>query len=118
MTAIDSSAFAGGDGWRRIGEGYGDAYRHAQGDDLPKPLTDECGIYRYKLAEGKAIERTQEEVDADRAAKPSPEPTAGENVSLKAQSQALSERSDFLEDCVVEMRGNKRQHRAHEGAGQ
>ena len=31
VTAIDSGAFAGGNGWRQIDEGYGDAYRHAQG---------------------------------------------------------------------------------------
>lgn len=36
MTAIDSSAFAGGNGWRQIDEGCGDAYRHAQGDDRVK----------------------------------------------------------------------------------
>ena len=36
VTAIDSSAFAGGNGWRQIDEGYGDAYRHAQGDDRVK----------------------------------------------------------------------------------
>ena len=36
VTAINSSGFADGDGWIQIDEGYGDAYRHAQGNDRVK----------------------------------------------------------------------------------
>lgn len=36
VTAIDSGAFAGGNGWRQTDEGYGDAYRHAQDNDRVK----------------------------------------------------------------------------------
>ena len=109
VTAIDSGAFAGGNGWRQIDEGYGDAYRHAQGNYLDKPLMDERGVYRYKLVQlldsYTVSERTQEEMDADYAARPAPEPTAEEKEKtlLKAQIQALSDRNDFLEDCVAEM---------------
>ena len=63
---INSSAFvADANGWTKIAEGWGDKYHHAQGNYLPKPLMDERGVYRYKLEEGQAVERTQEEMDAD-----------------------------------------------------
>ena len=65
VTAINSSGFAEGDGWIQIDEGYGDKCHHAQNNYLPKPLTDERGIFRYKLADDKAVERTPEEMDAD-----------------------------------------------------
>ena len=62
----NSSAFVqDATGWVEIDSGYGDRYHHAQGNYLDKPLTDERGVYRYKLVDGKPIERTQEEMDAD-----------------------------------------------------
>ena len=105
VTAINSSGFANGDGWIQIDEGYGDKYHHAQNNYLDKSIMDEHGIYRYKLVDGKPVERTQAEMDADYAARPAPKPTADEKEKtlLKAQIQALSERNDFLEDCVAEM---------------
>lgn len=105
VTAINSDAFVSGDGWTQIDEGEGDRYHHAQGNYLDKPLMDERGVYRYKLVDGKAVERTQTEMDADFDALPAPKPTAEEKEKtlLKAQIQALSERNDFLEDCVAEM---------------
>lgn len=105
VTAINSSGFAEGSGWIQIDEGYGDKYHHAQNNYLDKSIMDERGIYRYKLVDGKPVERTQAEMDADYAARPAPEPTADEKEKtlLKAQIQALSERNDFLEDCVAEM---------------
>lgn len=63
---INSDAFIfNTQGWVKIDEGYGDRYHHAQGNYLTGPLMDERGIYRYKLVDGKPIERTQEEMDAD-----------------------------------------------------
>lgn len=109
VTAINSSAFVGGEGWAQIDEGYTDKYHHAQGNYLGKPLMDERGVYRYKLVQlldsYTVSERTQEEMDADYAARLAPEPTADEKEKtlLKAQIQALSDRNDFLEDCVAEM---------------
>lgn len=107
VTAINSSGFADGDGWIQIDEGYGDKYHHAQNNYLDKSIMDEHGIYRYKLVDGKPVERTVEEMDADYAARPVPEPTADEKEKtlLKAQIQALSDRNDFLEDCMAEMAG-------------
>lgn len=107
VTAINSDAFVSGDGWTQIDEGEGDRYRHAQNNYLLKPLTDERGVYRYKLVDGLVVQRTQAEMDADFDARPAPEPTAGEKerTLLKAQIQALSDRNDFLEDCMAEMAG-------------
>lgn len=66
ITEINSSAFvADADGWTKIDEGWGDKFHHAQGNYLPKPLMDERGVYRFKLEEGQAMERTKEEMDAD-----------------------------------------------------
>lgn len=79
IAAINSSAFLSDTtGFVQIDSGYGVRYHHAQGNYLPKPLYDERGICRYKLVDGAAVERTQEEMDADFAARPAPEPTTEE----------------------------------------
>ena len=78
--AVNSSAFIfNTNGWVKIDEGYGDRYHHAQGNYLPGPLMDERGIFRYKLEDGKPVERTQEEMDADYTP-PVPAPTAEERM--------------------------------------
>lgn len=79
ITAINSSAFLlDTDGWDQIDSGYGDRYAHAQGNYFDKPIMDMRGICRYKLVDGAVVERTQEEMDADFAARPAPEPTTEE----------------------------------------
>lgn len=66
ITAVNSSAFLRDtDGWTEIDSGYGDKHHHAQGNYFNKPIMDDRGIYRYKLVDGKPVERTQEEMDAD-----------------------------------------------------
>ena len=111
ITEVNSSAFlADVTGWTEIDSGYGDKYHHAQGNYFDKPLCDERGIYRYKLVNGKPVERTQEEMDADYVP-PEVKPTDAERISqlesekklLTAQVQALSDRNDFMEDCIAEM---------------
>ena len=75
ITAINSSAFLPDTtGWTEIDEGDGDKYHHAQGHYLPKPIRTMQGIYQYKLVDGKVIERTAEEIQADIAAIPPPPP--------------------------------------------
>lgn len=54
-----------GSEWILIDEGAGDRYNLCQGNYFPQPIIDERGIYRYKLVDGKPVERTQEEMDAD-----------------------------------------------------
>lgn len=111
ITAVNSSTFlTDTDGWTEIDSGYGDKYHHAQGNYFDKPLYDERGICRYKLVNGRPVERTQEEMDADYAP-PEVKPTDAERISqlesekklLTAQVQALSDRNDFMEDCIAEM---------------
>ena len=111
ITAINSSAFlADVTGWTEIDSGYGDKYHHAQGNYFDKPLYDERGICRYKLVNGRPVERTQEEMDADYVP-PEVKPTDAERILqlesekklLTAQVQALSDRNDFMEDCIAEM---------------
>ena len=81
VTSINSSAFlADVTGWTEIDSGYSDKYHHAQGNYFNKPLYDERGIYRYKLVNGKPVERTQEEMDADYVP-PEVKPTDAERIS-------------------------------------
>lgn len=76
VVEINSSAFVQNtDGWVEIDIGLGDRYHHAQNQYLPRPLMDDRGIFQYKLCDGKIVERTQEEMDADYAVRPVPEPT-------------------------------------------
>lgn len=66
ITAINSSAFLSSlDGWVEIDSGRGDKYHHAQGNYFNKPIMDDHDIWRYKLVDGRPVERTQEEMDAD-----------------------------------------------------
>ena len=67
IVAVNSSAFlTNADGWIEIDEGTGDRYRHAQGNYLPGALYTKDGIPRYKLVDGQPVERTKEEIHADR----------------------------------------------------
>lgn len=95
-------------GWIKIDEGYGDRFSLAQSHYLAKPLYDGA-VPRYKLVDGKVVERTAEEIEADKAKLPKPvipktnAELEQENKLLKAQLNAATERSDFIEDCIAEM---------------
>ena len=97
------------EGWTFIDEGNGDRYNLCQSHYFDGGLYTEDGIPRYKLVDGKAQERTEEEIEADRAAIPEPviPPTnaelEAENKMLRAQLQAATDRQDFIEDCIAEM---------------
>ena len=83
VTAINSSMFIDDiTGWTEIDEGEGDKYMHAQGHYFPKPIRDEYGVYCYKLADGQPIERTPEEMEADRPEPPEPEEST-EDLTLE-----------------------------------
>ena len=53
-------------GWVCIDEGTGDRYNLCQAHYFDKSLLTLDGIPRYKLVAGSPVERTQEEIDADR----------------------------------------------------
>lgn len=82
ITAVNSSAFVGPDWGTPIDEGTGDRYHHAQGNYFPNGIFTLDGIPRYKLQDGKEVERTEEEIQADRAALPAPEPTTAELLDI------------------------------------
>ena len=97
VTAINSSGFAEGSDWMQIDEGYGDKYHHAQSNYLPMPLTDERGVYRYKLVDGLVAQRTQAEMDADFDALPAPPLTTEERVNnVEQRTDALESANDDL----------------------
>ena len=80
VVAINSSAFVTDmGGWVEIDSGFSDRHHHAQGNYLPLPLMDERGVYRYKLVDGKVVERTQEEMNADYVP-PEQKPTTEQRV--------------------------------------
>ena len=95
-------------GWTKIDEGNGDKYALAQSHYLDKPLYDGA-VLRYKLVDGKVVERTAEEIEADKAKLPKPVITKtnaeleSENAKLKQQVSALAEQQSFYEDCIAEM---------------
>lgn len=61
-------------GWVQIDEGHGDRYNLCQSHYFESDIYTYDGIPRYKLVDGEAIERTEEEIEADRDAIPKPEP--------------------------------------------
>ena len=109
IIAINSSAFVSTEWGTEIDSGFGDRFHHAQGNYFPQPIYTRDGIPRYKLVDGAAQERTEEEIEADRAAIPAPvvpptnEELEQENKLLRAQIQAAVDRQDFIEDCIAEM---------------
>ena len=106
VVAINSSALLPDTtGWIKIDEGDGDRYHHAQGNYLPGRLIDEKGRYRYKLVDGKVVERTPEELAADAlpASEPAPtieQRTAALETATQQQAEALNEVVTILEAIV------------------
>ena len=63
---------------------------------------DDRGIYRYKLVDGKPVERTTEEMDADYVP-PEPQPDlAAEVAALRESNAQLQEALDLLLSGEVE----------------
>lgn len=87
VTAINSSAFLSDTtGWIEIDEGAGDKYHHAQGNYLPLGLMTDDGIYQYKYEGGELQERTAEEIQKERDARP----PAPEVMTLEEITAALN----------------------------
>lgn len=75
VTAVNSDEFLQDvEGWTQIDEGDGDKYHHAQGNYFPQPIITNEGVPRYKLVDGKVVERTANEIQADIDAIPPPPP--------------------------------------------
>lgn len=69
VISINSDAFLDDlTGWKKIDEGHGDKYAHAQNHYLDAPLYNMDCIPVYKWDGSKVVPRTAEEIEADRAA--------------------------------------------------
>ena len=91
ITAINSSAFLqDATDWTLIDEGVGDRYHHAQGHYLPDGLHTSDGIPRYHWDGTQVIQRTEEEIEEDRAAIPAP-PVSPTNAELMDAILELAE---------------------------
>lgn len=91
IQAVNSSAFLmDTNGWVEIDSGFGDKYHHAQGNYVDKSLYDERGICRYKLEDGKPVERSQGEMDADYIP-PVPQPDPMERIAALEEQLAAYE---------------------------
>lgn len=99
IVAITSSDFLEDkEGWFQIDAGYGDRYRHAQGNYLPGPLMDARGVYRWKLEDGKPVKRTRDEMDAD-CTQPEDAP-ATDAGNLAEEVAALRESNAYLQEAL------------------
>ena len=97
------------EGWVLIEEGEPcDRLNLAQSHYLEAPLYDGA-VPRYKLEDGVLVERTADEIEADKAKLPKPvipktnAELESENAKLKQQISALADQQSFYEDCIAEM---------------
>lgn len=115
IIAINSSDFLSHiTDWTLIDEGMGDKYYHAQNNYLDKPLTDENGLYNYKLVDGNIAERTE----ADKAPELSRIDSQREIAELKTKlaqtdyiAAKIAEGSAAVEEYSEEIR-KRREWRA------
>lgn len=78
------------DGWTLIEEGAPcDRLNLAQSHYLSRPLYTEDGLLAWKYADGALALRTDEELEADRAAPPAPEPSQLDRIEAQAAYTAL-----------------------------
>lgn len=98
--------------WVEIDSGYGDKHHHAQGNYFPEYIRTDDGAYRYKLVDGKAVECTAEEIQAQEEANMSVSvPTQEERIAalekdseaLKEENTILKEEAAMLTECILEL---------------
>lgn len=82
-------------GWTQIDEGVGDRYNLCQSNYFADGLYTIDGIHRYKLDGGKAVARTAEEIEADRAALVPTAPTALEQLRADVDFLAIMQGVDL-----------------------
>ena len=109
VTAVNSDAFLPDvDGWTQIDEGDGDKFMHAQGNYFQQSIMTIEGVYRYKLVDGEAVERTAAEIQADIDAIPPPPPDPllvtqkAATVMFRALAQTdIITASDVLDNALM-----------------
>lgn len=99
ITAVNSSEFlTDTSGWTEIDRGRGDKYHHAQRNFLPLPILTDGGVYRYKLADGAAVECTEAELTEQGRDHPQiPELSHADRI------EKLELQNEMLLQCVLEM---------------
>ena len=81
--------------WTEIGEGTGDRYNLCQSHYFDGGLYTMDGIPRYRWDGSAAVERTEEELEADRAAIPEPKPSKTVEARLTAlEAEAEQAKAD------------------------
>lgn len=85
-------------GWVQIDEGTGDRFNLAQSHYFPGGLYTDDGIPRYKLQNGTPVERTEEEMQADRDAIVPP-PSAPDTASMIAVFSLAQMQAQTLPDA-------------------
>lgn len=75
--------------WTLIDEGEGDKYNLCQSHYLDKSLMTDDGIYQYKWDGENILERTEEEIEADRAEIPPTPPTQIDIIEAQTMYTAL-----------------------------
>lgn len=103
IAAVHSSAFlSDAAGWTEVDSGFGDRCHHAQGNYFSKPIRDERGICRYKLADGVPVERTPEEMDADYTEPEQPVTIEKRVETVEGKTAELEESLEMLLSGVTE----------------
>lgn len=77
-------------GWVQIDEGTGDKYNLCQSHYFDGGLYTADGIPRYALAYGAPVLRSDEEIEADRAAMPGPAPDITSQLRVAAMAFAAT----------------------------
>lgn len=106
IIAVNSSSFLSDTtGWIEIDRGFGDKYGHAQGNYFQTPICTDDGAFRYKLADGKVVECSTEEVaEQEEANVPdTPSPTLESRVeTLENDSTEMREALEMILSGVTE----------------
>ena len=89
IIAVNSSKFLLDiSGWIKIDEGTGEKHCYAQGNYFDLPFVTISGIYRYKLVDGVAVEKTDGEISTEEALIPST--VDGKATALSAIEKATT----------------------------
>lgn len=88
IMAVNPNDMTGNTGWQQADD---------VGLAVDDRLTDDHGAALYKLVNGEAVERSQQEREADWPDDPEPTPSVPEQIA------ALQEQNDMLTECILEM---------------
>lgn len=106
IIAVNSDAFLTDiTGWVQIDEGSADRYHHAQGNYFDGELYTSDGLPRYKLVDGKAVLRSEAELEAQRE-----EVAAGQLPEIKSAriTESKTLLAQFLEQHPLYYTDGKR----------